>query len=208
MSAATPEAVARREKHLQYLDAFLAKGFKTLQYLDQLKRQVNESTTLEMLGLGPEKAGKLLAACVAETSLLSALYWVICGGSLLGRDLQTSEDVESLGFVLKFVDSCRKGGGFAPHPGHEADLLSTVSAVQLAVLLKRPEILGEGVDATRGYILSLQLPDGSFTSRAGSPEEGDCRFTFAAMCGLTLLQDLRNQKRGLDTETFDQVAMP
>ena len=198
-------AVERAQKHLQYLDAFLARGFKTLHYLDQLRAQLSESETTGLFGLGPEKSGKLLAACVAETSLLSALYWVICAGALLGRNL-SSEDSESLSQVLHLVRSCRKGAGFAPHPSHEPDLLSTVSAVQLSVILKRPEILEDGTGATRKYILSLQLPDGSFTSRIGSAEEGDCRFTFAALCGLSLLRE-PGAKDGGELEEVRDPAM-
>ena len=99
--------------------------------------------------------------------------------------------------------------------------MSKVSAVQIAVLLQRPELLGDG-EATRVYIYSLQLADGSltcpfqlslnpkprsiaiprstnslasealyagylrsFTCRCDSPEEGDCRFTFAAPRGIS-----------------------
>ncbi|CAE7202927.1 Rabggtb [Symbiodinium microadriaticum] len=195
------------QKHLHYLDTFLAQGFKTLQHLDKLRVQLQGTETSGLLGLGPEQAGKLLAACVAETSLLSALYWVVCAASLLGRDMRSPENHESLEQILSLIYSCRRGGSFAPHPHHEPELLSTVSAVQLAVICRRPEILQDGADATRSYILSLQLPDGSFTSRTGSAEEGDCRFVFAALCGLTLLPRLCTQEGGMLEEVLDPTTV-
>ncbi|CAE8632760.1 unnamed protein product [Polarella glacialis] len=83
-----------------------------------------------------------------------------------------------------------KGGGFSPHPGHEPSLLSTLSAIQIAILLGRVELLGdaESLKETWRYVLSLQLDDGSFRAReAAALSEGDCRFTYAALCALALL---------------------
>ena len=38
---------------------------------------------------GGDEAKKLLAACVAETSLLSAIYWICCSYALLGHRVDT-----------------------------------------------------------------------------------------------------------------------
>lgn len=35
------------------------------------------------------QAKKLLAACVAETSLLSAIYWICCSYALLGHEVDS-----------------------------------------------------------------------------------------------------------------------
>eukprot|EP00913_Durusdinium_trenchii_P002549 g2358.t1 len=69
--------------------------------------------------------------------------------------------------ILDFAGRCRcrsTPGAFAPHPAHQADLLNTVSAVQVAVLLDKPGILGDLSEVSH-YVRSLQLPDGSFANR-------------------------------------------
>ena len=51
-----------------------------------------------------------------------------------------------------FIASCRgASGAFAPHPAQQEELLSTVSAVQLAVLLGEPELLE--VSKVAAYVL-------------------------------------------------------
>ena len=46
--------------------------------------------------------------------------------------------------ILSFTSQCRcNNGAFAPHPAHDQELLSTVSAVQIACLLEEPKILGD-----------------------------------------------------------------
>lgn len=45
---------------------------------------------------------------------------------------------------MSFTSQCRcNNGAFAPHPAHDQELLSTVSAVQIACLLEEPKILGD-----------------------------------------------------------------
>ena len=58
-------------------------------------------------------------------------------------------------------------------------------------------------------VRSLQLPDGSFANRSGS-NEGDCRFTFAALCALKLLARLENndRKESLDTRCLKRSDVP
>lgn len=47
---------------------------------------------------------------------------------------------------MTFASACRcPSGAFAPHPAQGEELLSTVSAVQLALLLKEPQL----VDVTK-----------------------------------------------------------
>eukprot|EP00931_Biecheleriopsis_adriatica_P119531 TRINITY_DN94760_c0_g1_i1.p1 TRINITY_DN94760_c0_g1~~TRINITY_DN94760_c0_g1_i1.p1 ORF type:complete len:394 (-),score=86.82 TRINITY_DN94760_c0_g1_i1:15-1172(-) len=202
--AFSAEAVSA-EAHVQYLETFLATGFKALQQLSKLREQVTSDEQCGLLGLGPEKSGKLLAACVAETSLLSAVYWVLCAHSLLGQELEEALADQ----VVDLMKRCRRpAGGFAPHPGHEANLLSTLSAVQIALLLGRPEVLGDAqsLREIRQYFLSLQLGDGSFGCRQGAPEEGDCRFTYAALCGLELLERLPASTEEPGRQKLDDAA--
>ncbi|CAK9081798.1 unnamed protein product [Durusdinium trenchii] len=181
--------------HLQFLDMFIASGFKSLRKMEEL-RGTSEGG---LVGLG-EKAKLLLGAAVAETSLLSALYWITCAYTLLGHVIEPEMRQQ----ILDFAGRCRcrsTPGAFAPHPAHQADLLNTVSAVQVAVLLDKPGILGDLSEVSH-YVRSLQLPDGSFANRSGS-NEGDCRFTFAALCALKLLARLENNDR---KESLDSVS--
>lgn len=149
-------------------------------------------------GLGPEKASKLLAASCAEPSLLSAVYWVVCAHALLGETLPPTLVQRSLDFVL----ACRhnQSGGFSPHPAHEPHVLATLSAVQLLLLLGRRDLLfvaspescediasSDLAKQIVHFVFSLRLADGSWRGRRAEAAEGDCRFVYAAMCTLALL---------------------
>jgi len=191
------------ESHATYLTSFLSSGFAALKHLEQLDRKdAAEDDRPEasdadeqaqgkrhlLPGLGSEKAGKLLAACVAEPSLLSAVYWVVCGHALVGKALPA----ELQGRTLEFILSCRcQSGGFSPHPNHPAHILPTLSAVQLLILLGRRDMLEVGgpcrAEEIISYVRSLRLPDGSFRGRTAVASEGDCRFVYAALCTLSLL---------------------
>merc|ERR1712080_787880 len=71
--------------------------------------------------------------------------WVVCALSLLG-ELPTGDlTARTIQFVLDC--RCRDGdftGGFAPHPAHEANLLSTLSAVQILILLGQQNMFKPG----------------------------------------------------------------
>eukprot|EP00438_Fugacium_kawagutii_P035672 Skav234120 [mRNA] locus=scaffold4383:76795:78649:- [translate_table: standard] len=122
--------------HLKFLDLFLSSGFKSLKKIDARPQSLLIA------------AKKLHAACVAETSLLSAIYWICCSYALLGCEVDPDRrHLVRLGSrILTFASACRHpSGAFAPHPSQGEELLSTVSAVQLALLLKEPQL----VDATK-----------------------------------------------------------
>mmetsp|Transcript_53474 Transcript_53474/g.98909 ORF Transcript_53474/g.98909 Transcript_53474/m.98909 type:complete len:387 (+) Transcript_53474:103-1263(+) len=174
-----------REVHAKYLLDFISNGFVALdklQALDamQAKLPVDNPT---LLGLGPEKAGQLLAACNAVPRLLSVLYWVVCGLKLLQHALPSALEER----LLQFVQACRHDcGGYSPHPDHPADLLASLSAVQLFILLGRKDMVADRADSLRQFVLSLRSSDGSFTCRPGS-EDCDCRFVYSALNLLALL---------------------
>lgn len=59
---------------------------------------------------------------------------------------------------MTFASACRHpSGAFAPHPAQGEELLSTVSAVQLALLLKEPQL----VDETKVSAYAAWRPGGS-----------------------------------------------
>eukprot|EP00927_Polykrikos_kofoidii_P045889 TRINITY_DN40027_c0_g1_i1.p1 TRINITY_DN40027_c0_g1~~TRINITY_DN40027_c0_g1_i1.p1 ORF type:complete len:482 (-),score=48.15 TRINITY_DN40027_c0_g1_i1:101-1546(-) len=207
--------------HKAYLTKFLSNGFAALEQLRLLDHEnggsgdINADSTHvrpALPGFGCERAAKLLGACNAEPALLSAVYWVICAFHIIGHPLPH----ELVGRATDLVLSCRRGGGFAPHPEHEdRQLLSTLSAVQVLLLLGRSDLLLETsvscvegntessctgclADDVEAFVLSLQLRDGSFVNREGvdilgrvSAGEGDCRFVYAALNTLALVQSIR-----------------
>ncbi|KAF8756038.1 Terpenoid cyclases Protein prenyltransferase [Rhizoctonia solani] len=64
--------------------------------------------------------------------------------------------------MVEFVMSCwnEKEGGFGTFPGHDAHVLSTLSAIQILVMQNATDKLDK--PRITDYILSLQSPDGSF----------------------------------------------
>ena len=93
--------------------------------------------------------------------------------------------------VIEFLKDCFHSdcGGFGPFPQHDPNLLSTLSAVQIAAmydLIDDKEILD--VAAIVKYVKSLQQKDGSFAMDKWS--EIDTRFSFCAVATLALLGHL------------------
>lgn len=68
---------------------------------------------------------------LTEHLRLNGLYWGLTALHLLGRpDALPRDD------VVSFVLSCQhESGGFGAAPGHDAHMLSTVSAVQILAML-------------------------------------------------------------------------
>lgn len=118
--------------------------------------------------------------------MLSVLYWVLSALALLNE--QPAPHLVKP--VLDLVLLCRhEHGGFAPHPDHPPHLISTLSAVQILILLNRQDLLEEGAVAdaadTRRYVWSMRMDDGGF--RGSDMWESDSRFVYAALAALSLL---------------------
>lgn len=65
------------------------------------------------------------------TTVAGGVYWGLTALHLLGHPNALSREE-----TIAFVKSCQHGnGGFGAHPGHDAHMLYTVSAVQLIVTL-------------------------------------------------------------------------
>jgi len=148
---------------------------------------------------------------LTEHLRLNGLYWGLTALHLLGRPdaLPRSE-------VIDFVLSCQhENGGFGAAPGHDAHLLSTVSAVQILVMLdgigelesrgKGKELVGKCesqanlqfdagsipsicVRLTLGLAVLLDLQDAESGTFMGDEwGEKDTRFLYAALNALSLL---------------------
>lgn len=110
---------------------------------------------------------------------LSGIYW-----SLTALDLMKRLDVIDKANVLDFVKSCQNiDGGFAPAPGHDSHILSTLSGIQ--ILAMYDEFQSFNCNEAVKYISTLQNPDGSFNGDKWG--EVDSRFSFCALAALSLL---------------------
>lgn len=128
---------------------------------------------------------------LSEHLRMNGLYWGVTALSTMGVLEETLPKDE----VCAFVDSCwdSEYGGFGAYPGHDAHLLSTLSAIQIY------SIYGEidALKASKGpqlvkFLRGLQiLPTGSFQGdRFG---EVDTRFVYAALSGLSILGQLTQE---------------
>ncbi|KAF7301431.1 Rab geranylgeranyltransferase [Mycena indigotica] len=111
---------------------------------------------------------------------LNAIYWGLTALCVMGHPDALDKDD-----VIKFVMSCwdDEVGGFGAHPGHDAHIHPTLSAIQILVIYDSLHI----VDAPRvtEFILSLQQPSGVFAG--DSFGEIDTRFSYIAVNALSLL---------------------
>ncbi|KAG8702713.1 hypothetical protein FRC09_004581 [Ceratobasidium sp. 395] len=120
---------------------------------------------------------------------LNAVYWGYNAVSVMGKP--TSLEREDM---IEFVMSCwdEREGAFGTFPGHDAHILSTLSAIQ--ILLMQDALNKLDKSRVTKYILSLQASDGSFAGDRWG--EIDTRFTYCATSALSLLGELSK----LDTE--------
>ncbi|RDL40062.1 Uncharacterized protein BP5553_00041 [Venustampulla echinocandica] len=128
---------------------------------------------------------------LTEHLRLSGLYWGLTALHLLGRPDALSRD-ETIEFIL----SCQnENGGFGAAPGHDAHLLSTLSAVQVLATVDALDELDErgkgdkeggGKLAVGKYIANLQNREtGTFAGDEWGEE--DTRFLYASLNALSLL---------------------
>ncbi|KAK1783643.1 geranylgeranyltransferase [Copromyces sp. CBS 386.78] len=122
---------------------------------------------------------------LTEHLRLNGLYWGLTALHLLGHP-EALPRAETIDFVL----SCQhENGGFGAAPGHDAHMLSTVSAVQILAMvdaLDDLETRGRGKAQVGKYIASLQnRQTGTFAGDEWGEE--DTRFLYGAFNALSLL---------------------
>ncbi|TKR80726.1 hypothetical protein L596_014749 [Steinernema carpocapsae] len=145
-----------------------------------------------------EKDHASLEYLTTEFLRMSGLYWCFTAMDLLG-ELEAFADAEEAE-VVRTVRECQKPcGGIAPAPNHEAHILYTLSAVQIAVMLKFVDQLD--VEGIVKYVKSRQNPDGSFGGDRYN--EIDTRFSFCALAILHLLDRLYE----VDTESATEYIL-
>ncbi|KAK4192776.1 terpenoid cyclases/protein prenyltransferase alpha-alpha toroid [Podospora australis] len=126
---------------------------------------------------------------LTEHLRLNGLYWGLTALHLLGEP-DTLPRPETIDFVL----SCQhENGGFGAAPGHDAHMLSTVSAVQILATIDAFDELesrGKGKAQVGKYIANLQnRQTGTFAGDEWGEE--DTRFLYGAFNALSLLGLLR-----------------
>ncbi|KAM6503829.1 rab geranylgeranyltransferase [Amanita muscaria] len=114
---------------------------------------------------------------------LNAIYWGLTAVCIMGHPDALSRE-EMVAFVMDCWDD--NAGGFGAHPGHDAHLLSTLSAIQILIMQDALDKLD--IDRVVSFILSLQQPSGVFAGDSWG--EIDTRFLYCAVNALSLLGKL------------------
>ncbi|WFD33483.1 protein geranylgeranyltransferase type II [Malassezia cuniculi] len=125
---------------------------------------------------------KSLAYHMTAHLRLNGVYWGLCALSLMHeRDALDRDE------LVQFVLSCfnENDGAFGSYPGHDAHILSTLSAIQVLALVDALPELGARRERVIKFVLSLQQADGSFHGDRWG--ENDTRFLY---CGVSTLAHL------------------
>ncbi|EUC63851.1 Rab geranylgeranyl transferase type II beta subunit, putative [Rhizoctonia solani AG-3 Rhs1AP] len=132
-----------------------------------------------------QKLGKNhdLAFYLTSHLRLNAVYWGFTAVSIMGQPTALERD-DMIDFVMSCWDD--KQGGFGTFPGHDAHVLSTLSAIQILVMQNAADKLDK--ERVTKYILSLQTSEGSFMGDRWG--EIDTRFGLCATMALSLLGSL------------------
>lgn len=122
---------------------------------------------------------------LTEHLRMGGLYWGLIALHLL-RHPDALPRAETIDFVL----SCQhESGGFGAAPGHDAHMLSTVSAVQILAMvdgLDELDTRGKGKATTGKFMADLQNKEtGTFAGDEWG--EQDTRFLYGALNALSLL---------------------
>ncbi|GAA5974739.1 hypothetical protein JCM5350_001272 [Sporobolomyces pararoseus] len=117
---------------------------------------------------------------------MNGVYWGLTALALMGRtDALPKQE------MIDWVMSCwiPRDGAFAPHPGHDSNIHSTLSAIQILATHDSLNLLDK--DKIVKYVLSLQDPErGSFAGDSWG--EHASRFTYCAISILSLLNRLQD----------------
>ncbi|KAK8441822.1 Rab geranylgeranyltransferase [Candidozyma auris] len=126
---------------------------------------------------------------LSEHLRLNGLYW-----GIMALDTMNALDALPQDEVLQFVVDCydKEKGGFAPFPGHDAHMLTTLSGLQILFIYRRLDLIeGEKRDKIIDFVMQQRCADGSFKGDAFG--EIDTRFVFAAVYILKMLGRLTHE---------------
>lgn len=122
---------------------------------------------------------------MSEYLRMSGVYWAVTALDIMNASPRMDREK-----AVKFVKDCFHSdcGGFGPFPQHDPNLLSTLSAVQIATIYEALDELD--ISLIVDYVKSLQQDDGSFAGDKWG--EIDTRFSFCAVAILSLLGHLED----------------
>lgn len=117
---------------------------------------------------------------------LNGLYWGLMALATMDS-LDTLPENEVIQFVLDCYD--KEEGGFAPFPGHDAHMLTTLSGLQILFIYDRLDLIEGGKKKSIiDFVMRQRSDNGSF--KGDKFGEIDTRFVFAAVYILKLLNSL------------------
>eukprot|EP00756_Hemistasia_phaeocysticola_P046140 Hpha_TRINITY_DN19908_c0_g1::TRINITY_DN19908_c0_g1_i1::g.93519::m.93519/K05956/RABGGTB; geranylgeranyl transferase type-2 subunit beta len=129
---------------------------------------------------------------VTEHIRVSGAYWGLSAMFLLAKEQMMDRDR-----IVTHITRCQhESGGFGGNIGHEPNLLSTLSAVQVLALFDALDKVD--TDKVARWVAGLQQPDGSFFGDRWG--EQDNRFVYSAVLCMRLLRksDLMNEAAAVE----------
>ncbi|KAI0044404.1 rab geranylgeranyltransferase [Auriscalpium vulgare] len=114
---------------------------------------------------------------------INAVYWGLVALCVMGHPDALDHD-DTLAYVMSCWDD--DAGAFGAHPGHDAHIHATLSAIQILAIHDALDRVD--VPRVTAYILALQQPSGVFAGDAFG--ETDTRFLYIAVNALALLGQL------------------
>ncbi|CAH2353534.1 geranylgeranyl transferase type-2 subunit beta [[Candida] railenensis] len=144
---------------------------------------------------------------LSEHLRMNGLYW----GVVVLVTLDVLEETLPKKDVFTYIESCWDStqGGYGSFPGHDAHILSTLSAIQIQAIYQKEveELDFPHKNEVVSYIKGLQRENGSF--QGDTFGEIDTRFTYTAINALSILGELDTElvSKGVDfimkCENFD-----
>jgi geranylgeranyl transferase type-2 subunit beta len=129
---------------------------------------------------------------LTEHLRINGIYWGLTALHLLGRP----DGLPRTGVIDYLLQCLHDNGGFGAAPGHDAHMLSTVSAVQILATIDGFDELEarvpDGKKKIASFISNLQQANGTFAGDEWG--ETDTRFLYGALNALSLLNMLPAQR--------------
>ncbi|KAI0248223.1 rab geranylgeranyltransferase [Lactifluus subvellereus] len=124
---------------------------------------------------------------------MNAVYWGVTALCVM-KHREALEADETIEYVMSCWDD--EAGAFSAHPGHDAHILSTLSAIQ--ILVTHDALARIDVPQVVDFILGLQQPSGVFAGDVFG--ETDTRFLY---CGVSALTSSRTVSYLASCRNFD-----
>lgn len=135
---------------------------------------------------------------------LNAIYWALTALHLLrAPDALPRADV--VAYVLQCYDE--RQGGFGAHPGHDAHILATLSAIQILFIYDQLSALDTRRERIIQFILSLQDDQTGEFAGDCTKLEYDTRFLYCSVASLCLLSSTTDRIASTAVQTDDGAVL-